>query len=131
MSPGETFEIGSYTIQYSGLDSFQASGVDVVSASLVAFRNGEPQFRMLPQRHFHPPPNDENPTTEVAIWSSLQHDLYMVLAGWDGQNGSATFKAYLNPLVGWIWIGGWVLLFGTIICMIPDRRRSNTGIQNY
>ncbi len=131
LSPGETFDIGTYTVQYSSLDSFQASGVDVVSASLVAFRNGEPQFRMLPQRHFHPPPNDENPTTEVAIWSSLQHDLYMVLAGWDGQNQSATFKAYLNPLVAWIWIGGWVLLFGTIVCMIPDRRRSSTGIQNY
>jgi cytochrome c-type biogenesis protein CcmF len=67
----------------------------------------------------------------VAIWSNLEHDLYMVLAGWDGTNRTATFKAYLNPLVGWIWIGGWVLLIGTIICMIPDRRRSNTGIQNY
>jgi cytochrome c-type biogenesis protein CcmF len=131
VSPGEAFDIGSYTIQYAGLDSFQASGVDVVSADLVAFRGGEAKFRMLPQRHFHPPPNDENPTTEVAIWSNLEHDLYMVLAGWDGTNRTATFKAYLNPLVGWIWIGGWVLLIGTIICMIPDRRRSNTGIQNY
>ena len=129
--PGQAFDIGEYRLQYADLDSYTSSGVMVVAAPLVAFRGDEPLFRMRPQRHFHPPPNDETPTTEVAIWSSLQHDLYVVLAGWEPDSRTATFKAFVNPLVKWIWIGGFVLLFGTIICMWPDRRESDAGIRNY
>jgi hypothetical protein len=30
--------------------------------------------------------------------------------------------AYLNPLVKWIWFGGIVLVLGTCLAMVPDRR---------
>ena len=30
--------------------------------------------------------------------------------------------AYLNPLVKWIWFGGAVLVFGTLIALLPDRK---------
>jgi len=53
-----------------------------------------------------------------------------VLAAWDFDSRSATFKAYLNPLVKWIWIGGFVLMLGTIICMWPDRG-AELGARNY
>ncbi len=128
LRPGETVDVGSYRLQYEKLDHFQSSGVEVTSASLIAFDGGTPRFRLVPQRHFHP--GQENPTTEVAIWSSLRHDLYIVLAGWDAQQ-TATFKAYLNPLVKWIWIGLAVLALGTILAMFPDRQRSQVGIANY
>ena len=82
LAPGETFDVGGYRLQFTDLQTFDSSGVQVFSAPLIAFRHGEPRFRMLPQRHMHPPPNDENPTTEVAIWSNLRHDLYVVLTGW-------------------------------------------------
>jgi len=126
LRPGEAFEIGGYRLQYTELASFESpGGVGVVSAPLTAFRHGEARFRMHPEKHFHPPPNDQNPTTEVAIWSTLNEDLYVVLAGWDPADRSASFSAYLNPLVKWIWIGGAVLLLGTIICMVPDREESD------
>lgn len=130
LRPGETVDIGGYRMQFEGLDMFAARGVDVVSASLVAFDGDRARFRMVPQRHFHP--RQDNPTTEVAIWSGLRHDLYVVLAGWNNdESGLATFKIYLNPLVKWIWIGGFVLLLGTLICLIPDHGLADSGIANY
>lgn len=30
--------------------------------------------------------------------------------------------AYLNPLVKWIWFGGVVLVLGTILAMLPNKR---------
>ena len=128
LRPGETVDIGDYRLQYEEMHDFTTQGVGVVSTSVIAFRGDQPVFRLVPQRHFHP--GQENPTTEVAIWSSLQHDLYLVLAGWDPSQ-TATFKVYLNPLVKWIWIGGAVLALGTAICMVPDQRRSVTGMANY
>jgi len=29
----------------------------------------------------------------------------------------------VNPLVSWVWIGYWVVLFGTIICLIPSKTK--------
>ena len=31
----------------------------------------------------------------------------------------ATFQAYINPLVAWLWIGGIVLVIGTGIAIVP------------
>jgi cytochrome c-type biogenesis protein CcmF len=128
LRPGQTMDLGGYRLQYTGMQFFGVEGMDVASANVVAFRGDTPRFRMVPQRHFHP--RQENPTTEVAIWSGLEHDVYLVLAGWDDSQ-TATFKAYLNPLVKWIWIGGFVMAFGTIICVFPDRQRSEAGTANY
>jgi hypothetical protein len=30
--------------------------------------------------------------------------------------------AYLNPLVKWIWLGGAVVVFGTILALLPNRQ---------
>jgi cytochrome c-type biogenesis protein CcmF len=30
-------------------------------------------------------------------------------------------QAYVFPLVSWIWIGFWVLVMGTLICLIPSK----------
>ncbi len=32
-------------------------------------------------------------------------------------------SAYVFPLVSWIWIGYWVVLIGTLICLIPSKSR--------
>jgi hypothetical protein len=30
--------------------------------------------------------------------------------------------AYLNPLVKWIWLGGCIVVFGTLLALAPNRR---------
>jgi cytochrome c-type biogenesis protein CcmF len=37
----------------------------------------------------------------------------------DGQR--AVIQAYVFPLVSWIWIGGLVLIGGTLICLVPSK----------
>ena len=37
------------------------------------------------------------------------------------EDESATLKVYLNPMVSWLWTGGWIIAFGTMVCMWPDR----------
>ena len=60
-------------------------------------------------------------TSEVAIRTTLKEDLYVILAGYDEE--SATFKVLVNPLVIWLWIGGGIMTLGTIIVMLPDRKK--------
>jgi len=50
----------------------------------------------------------------------LREDLYVVLADHQAATNAATFHAYLNPLVMWLWLGGMVLTIGTMICLLPE-----------
>ena len=59
------------------------------------------------------------PSTEVGIRSNLQEDIYMVYAGSVDGTEEAVYRFKLNPLVWWVWIGGFVLAFGGIVTMWP------------
>jgi cytochrome c-type biogenesis protein CcmF len=60
--------------------------------------------------------------TMVAIYSTLREDLYVVYAGQSPDTKLPVIHAYLNPLVKWIWFGGVIVVFGTIVALLPNRR---------
>src|ERR1700733_15411671 len=62
--------------------------------------------------------------TIVANESPPVHDLYVVYAGRSPDTNLPVIHAYLNPLVKWIWFGGIVMVLGTCLAMVPDRRVS-------
>ncbi len=59
------------------------------------------------------------PSTEVGIRSGLREDLYLVFAGAVGGTEEAVYRFNINPLVWWVWFGGFVLAFGGIVTMWP------------
>ena len=58
----------------------------------------------------------------VAIASTLREDLYVVYAGTNPDTNLPVIHAYLNPLVKWIWLGGAVVVLGTILALLPNRQ---------
>ena len=73
---------------------------------------------MKPEKRFYKKPRQ--PTTEVAIHSTLREDVYVILGAYDPDTKAATFQAYVNPLVAWLWIGGLVLVMGTGVAVYPS-----------
>ena len=53
---------------------------------------------------------------------NLKEDLYIVLASLE-PDGLAAFQVLINPLVVWLWIGGLVMILGTLITLWPSRKR--------
>jgi cytochrome c-type biogenesis protein CcmF len=66
---------------------------------------------------------ERQPMSEVEIRRRLNEDLYINFAGMSADGQKAVIQAYVFPLVSWIWIGYWVVLFGTIICLTPSKTR--------
>mgnify|MGYP003378005385 FL=1 len=66
----------------------------------------------------------DQPTNEISIRMGLSEDLYVVLAGWEGTGESASFKVYVNPLMSWMWIGGMVMILGTLLALWPHQKES-------
>jgi cytochrome c-type biogenesis protein CcmF len=48
--------------------------------------------------------------------------VYVSLLGYEDTGSKVTVQAQLNPLVGWIWIGGGVLTVGGLVALWPTRR---------
>jgi cytochrome c-type biogenesis protein CcmF len=89
--------------------------------------NGQEQVRAEKQFWDNFP---QQPSTKVGLRSTPFEDLYVVLAGWDGDGATAkvSLAVFVNPLVSWIWAGGVLLLLGTVVTLwpapLPTRLRS-------
>ncbi|MFQ6015052.1 MAG: heme lyase CcmF/NrfE family subunit [Anaerolineae bacterium] len=120
LAKGETMTIGGYTLRYDDFSSYPTQNKQVVAATLSVFRRGKAVGRVVPSKDFHR--NAEQPMTEVAIRTTALEDLYVILAGWEGDGSTITLKVVINPLVVWMWVGGIILLLGTGIAFWPDPR---------
>ena len=118
---GESLEVGGYRLEYEGYTESQNPLTVVIETQLGVYRGDERLGTMYPEQHVYYKRQDQQRTTEVAIRSTVREDLYVLYEGQD-QDGSAFFRAYVNPLVAWVWIGAYVLTLGTIVAMWPDKR---------
>ena len=83
-------------------------------------KNGRSVMMLYPTRRFYP--SNQESGTMVAISSTLREDLYVVYAGTNPDTNLPVIHAYLNPLVKWIWLGGVVVVLGTILALLPNRQ---------
>jgi cytochrome c-type biogenesis protein CcmF len=52
----------------------------------------------------------------------MEDDFYVILVDWQPvSTGGATFKVYHNPLVNWMWLGGFMIILGVIVAIWPDK----------
>lgn len=115
--------IGTYELTYRGLRGGESPDDRIITeAVLDVTYNGQPAGELIPVREFFV--IQQQPMTIPDKRSTLADDLYVILAGWEGQGETATFTAYINPLVNWIWIGGFVFIIGTLIAGWPTPQES-------
>ena len=119
LAPGESMEIGGYTLAFNGLSESATSTAARVTGTLNVSRGGKHLRFIEASKRFEG--GSEQPVTEAGIWTRPQEDLFVILGGWT-ENGEATFKVFVNPLVMWIWVGGAVMVAGSLIAFWPDVR---------
>ena len=72
----------------------------------------------------------KTPSTEVAIHKSFSlaapqrfgEDFYVTPLGVDPFTGQANFRIFVNPMVNFLWFGGFILVIGATLCVFPDAR---------
>jgi len=71
--------------------------------------------------HRDPNPDKRQPHSELDIHTTLNKDIYSIFSGIDTDQQIAYLKIMINPLVWWVWFGGYVLVFGTMISLWPAK----------
>jgi cytochrome c-type biogenesis protein CcmF len=118
---GESFQLGQYRLQVNGFQAGQNETYIWEKMQVAAWRGGNALGTLEPERRVYIA--SQQPTSDVAIRRRLNEDLYLNFGGMSADGKKGVVQAFVFPLVSWIWIGYWVVLFGTIICLIPSKSR--------
>jgi cytochrome c-type biogenesis protein CcmF len=119
---GDTISIRGYELTCEKIDEGETTNYAYMSPHFSIKKNGKDMGAAAPQKRFYAASDQRS--SEVAIKSSLKEDLYVVFDGID-EDQRASVQVYVNPLVAWVWIGGVVLVLGTILALLPDARDAN------
>ncbi len=137
LKPGESAQLRSpfghtYTFTHLGVSQYDQLNRFVSAASVDVARDGKRLGVMQSEKRQHVDsfgrPTFE-PSTEAGIRSLLREDIYIVYAGSVAGTEEAVYRFTLNPLVWWVWFGGFVLVIGGIVTMWPGTGTPNASLR--
>jgi cytochrome c-type biogenesis protein CcmF len=118
MGLGDKLQIGSYTLVGQKYTDDDMANYESQAAVLDVYRNGKFLRTLYPELRLYKA--SQQPDHVVAIRSTLLEDLYIVYEGKNSDTDRPIIKAFVNPLVSWLWIGWLVTAFGTAVALVPN-----------
>ena len=123
----DKMSVGPYTLECVGFTQDSNANYDSDYALLDVYRGGKKQFQMAPEKRVYTV--SRQPQTMVAVHSVPSWDLYVVFEGTNPDTGQPIIKAFLNPLVSWIWAGVVLLVFGTFVALVPSLTPATAAVR--
>lgn len=117
LAPGETVDIGKYTITY-----VNSSGTELIDRSeafftLEARTDAGSTITLQTERTFYR--NFDMSATRAGINSTPFEDLYIVPSETRAGTDKIGFRVMINPLVWWMWVAGPIMIVGTVVALWP------------
>jgi cytochrome c-type biogenesis protein CcmF len=121
IAPGSNLQIGRYTLHVADFEQGQNENYQWGKLNIDVSKDGEELGRIEPEHRLYRA--SRSATSEVAIRRRLNEDLYVNFAGTSPDGHNVIIQAYVFPLVSWIWVGYWVVLLGTLVCLVPSKMK--------
>jgi cytochrome c-type biogenesis protein CcmF len=118
MAFGDRMALGPYTLVCNSYTQQENPNYSSDLAIIQIFKGDRLIDTLYPESRFYVASQQQQHVP--AIRSSLQEDIYVVYEGQNQDTGRPIIKAHLNPMVSWIWIGLLVMVFGTILALVPN-----------
>jgi cytochrome c-type biogenesis protein CcmF len=128
LAEGESEVIAHYRLTLNRFWEVKADEYQALKADVTISRadTNEKIADLHPERRIYT--KKQETTAEVDIKSSPIEDFYLAFAGVNEIADAkpvklrAIFKAFVNPFQVWVWIGAIVVVFGTLLLLIPAFR---------
>jgi cytochrome c-type biogenesis protein CcmF len=118
MAFGDKMALGPYTLVCQSYTQEENPNYGSDLAIIQIFKGDRLIDTLYPESRFYTASQQQQHVP--AIRSTLQEDLYVVYEGQNQDTGRPIIKAHLNPMVSWIWIGLVVMVFGTVLALVPN-----------
>jgi cytochrome c-type biogenesis protein CcmF len=119
MGLGDTLKLGHYTLVGQEYTQDDNANYSSEAATLDVYRDGKYLTRLNPELRFFKASGGQ-PDHIVANHSTYREDLYVIYEGRNPDTGHPIIKAFVNPLVTWVWIGVFIIIFGTGLALVPN-----------
>ena len=125
---GQTLEVGGHLVRFDGLATGTEPHRTWMGANItILYPGGRESVHhglSSPRMSFYERQTD--PVGSPAVDESVLKDVYVSLLSFDRAANTASFNAWVFPLVGWIWYAIPLLVLGSLIAMWPQRKREDT-----
>ncbi|MCO5304403.1 MAG: heme lyase CcmF/NrfE family subunit [Microthrixaceae bacterium] len=120
LEPGRTATVAGHSVEYLGSRTIEADN----RVELIA------RVRVDGDRVFEPRLNKYRVDGQTIGTPSVRvgptDDVYLALTKAPSGEGSAIgLRVIVQPLILWLWVGGIVMVVGTLLALFPGRRRRN------
>jgi len=121
---GEQVELADYKFTLHDVVERERTNHYALSATLTVEKDNKILDTLNPEyRIYFPRTNQEQQHSELDLRTGIMADIYTVFNGADHNRGLYAIKIMINPLVWWVWFGGYLLIAGTIIAIWPRKKK--------
>ncbi len=123
MKVGETAQWNGYSVGFVGSERVQESHRLSSRASLAVFEGSDDLGELVPALNSYPRMAQSMGTP--AVLTRPLEDLYISLVRVGP--GQVSLRVFLQPGLLWIWIGGLLMVLGSLVAALPAMRRRRKG----
>jgi cytochrome c-type biogenesis protein CcmF len=125
LKPGQTMQVGQYQVQFDGLESGSEGNRDWQAANVTVIA---PDGTRTEHHGIHGPrmnyyASRTEPVGSPSVQEMVFRDVYVSLLSFDKAANTASYNAWVFPMVGWIWYSLPFLVIGMLIAVWPQRKR--------
>jgi cytochrome c-type biogenesis protein CcmF len=121
---GETLDVGPYQVRFDGVRETREPHRVSVGALFTVTKDGRELGVLEPKMNRYR--GQAQPIGTPAVLTRFHEDLYLSAMQIDDAGAFAGLRAFVNPMVYWIWIAAGVMLIGCVVAVWPtgSRRRA-------
>jgi cytochrome c-type biogenesis protein CcmF len=121
MGFGDSLQLGPFKLVCQSFTQDSNPNFDTEYALLDVYKGSKKLTQLAPEKRFYIA--SQTSSTMVALRSTLANDLYVIYEGKNPDTDKPIIKAFLNPLMNWIWIGVLIVVAGTFLALVPNLAR--------
>tara|TARA_B100000579_G_C22767598_1_gene822296 strand:- start:765 stop:1292 length:528 start_codon:yes stop_codon:yes gene_type:complete len=111
---GDVINLASQKLKFDKIKVIDKKNYQALKAVFSLEKNGEIVSYIKPGKNFYPV--SKMITTEAGIYHDWFEDIYITLG--NEINNLWFVRVYINPLVSFIWIGVFIMIFSSIIAVL-------------
>jgi len=115
---GDIVEFNEYRVEFKGMRTAENPNQREDYAILDLYVHDRFAREMRPARFFYK--RQQQPSTEVDIYTRVKEDVYFILGSYAPVIGEAKIRVLLQPFIIWLWLGGLILVIGGLVTMLPS-----------
>ena len=112
--------VAGHTVTFLGVEESTGAGGRQITSAAVRLDGGAVHHPAVTRF-----PSFGTPIGTPSVDTSLRGDVYMTLLDVGSEPGDGVLlRVIVRPLVVWLWIGGGLMAVGTVLAIVPIRRRA-------